>query len=116
MIINGTRYGDHLSGGVGEVDEIYGGAGRDSLRAAGDFDRLYLRSSIFTEVSALSGHLRPDMFVAGTEAADAGDRIIYDQASGNLWYDADGTGGEAPVLFAILSSHPALSAASFDIV
>jgi serralysin len=45
-------------------------------------------------------------FHAGTAAADAADRIIYDQATGRIFYDADGLGGAAQVLFAQLDSKP----------
>jgi len=44
-------------------------------------------------------------------AQDADDRILYDAGSGNLYYDADGSGFEAAVLVATLGSHPVLAAA-----
>ena len=46
------------------------------------------------------GPPNPNAFVLGTQAEDADDRIIYDQATGNLYYDADGSGSGGPVLFA----------------
>lgn len=43
----------------------------------------------------------PESAIAeGTSAKDADDRIIYDQASGNLWLDVDGTGATAQQLVA----------------
>jgi Ca2+-binding RTX toxin-like protein len=39
-------------------------------------------------------------FAAGTAAGDASDRFVFDQASGQLWFDADGSGAAAQVLLA----------------
>ena len=50
---------------------------------------------------------------AGVSAADADDFILYDSASGVVYYDADGNGGGGPVQFASLSSGLALSHADF---
>jgi Ca2+-binding RTX toxin-like protein len=49
---------------------------------------------------------------------DADDRLLYDTGTGALYYDADGTGPTAPVLFAQLgtASHPNLVASDFVIV
>ena len=55
--------------------------------------------------------------MVGTAAADAGDRIIYDAATGNLYYDSDGTGAVAQVLFATLDNMPGnLGAADFLVI
>ena len=42
----------------------------------------------------------------GAAASDADDRIIYDPASGALYFDADGTGAIGQVQFAALVSRP----------
>jgi Ca2+-binding RTX toxin-like protein len=51
-------------------------------------------------------------------ANDANDRIIYEQSSGKLYYDADGSGSGAQIQIAVLgaSSHPSLTATDFLIV
>ena len=52
-----------------------------------------------------------------TQAGDLTDRIIYDSAGGNLYFDADGSGaGSAPILFAILTGAPTLAAADFSVI
>jgi serralysin len=51
-----------------------------------------------------------------TTAHDAGERILYDNGTGNLYYDADGTGAAAAKLFATLSSVPTIAASDFFIV
>jgi Ca2+-binding RTX toxin-like protein len=59
-----------------------------------------------------------DFFTLGTAAADANDRIVYDQTTGNLLYDADGTGATAAVQFATLgaTTHPVIAFTDFLMV
>jgi Ca2+-binding RTX toxin-like protein len=50
-------------------------------------------------------------------AHDADDRIVYNTATGALYYDADGIGGEAAIQFATLSGSPDhLTAADFAVL
>jgi Ca2+-binding RTX toxin-like protein len=42
--------------------------------------------------------------------------ILYDQGTGELFYDVDGSGGAAAIKFAAVSAGTALSAAHFFIV
>jgi len=124
-LLVGGAGGDALAGGLGD-DVLTGGAGRDAFlfdAAIGptnvdhltDFhhgvDRIDLRHAIFTALNP-SGKLPAGMFFAGAKAHDASDRIVYDQAHGRLFYDPDGTGAQGKVLFAILDSHPTLTAAA----
>ena len=48
--------------------------------------------------------------------ADADDHIIYDAASGALFYDADGVGGAAATRFAILQNTAAIDAEDFFVI
>ena len=59
------------------------------------------------------GALASGAFRIGKTAVDANDRILYDAATGNLWYDRDGNGSAAAVQFAKLSTGLALTAADF---
>ena len=65
---------------------------------------------------ATHGALAPGAFAFGTVAQDADDRILYDIASGALFFDADGAGGAAAVQFAVLSGAPALTAGDFVVI
>ena len=49
-------------------------------------------------------------------AQDADDRIIFNAATGNLFYDRDGTGAAAALQFARANGLPSLTNADFVIV
>jgi Ca2+-binding RTX toxin-like protein len=86
-----------------------------------DKDRIELDDDVFSAFNAsITGRLGRERFHSGdgeTSAADADDRIVYDTATGILYYDADGAGGVPSVPFAIVgeSSHPALRGLDFVI-
>ncbi|WP_127998138.1 beta strand repeat-containing protein [Piscinibacter defluvii] len=121
---------DLLIGGNGN-DVLTGHAGGDLFRFTGvpnagsnsdritDFvaadDTIQLDDAGFVGVGAL-GALAAGAYRAGTAAADASDRVIYDSATGKLYFDADGNGAGAQVLFATLTAGTALSVADFVIV
>ena len=52
----------------------------------------------------------------GTVAADANDYLVYNQATGALFYDADGNGAGAAVQIALLGTHPVLTNADFVVI
>jgi Ca2+-binding RTX toxin-like protein len=133
--INGGDGNDTINGGAG-LDRLTGGLGADtfvfstlattsfgsSVDTVTDFnssegDKLAFSKAVFTGLGAI-GALGADAFYAGTAAHGASDRIIYDSASGKVYYDADGTGSKAAVLVATLGDvvHPALSFADILIV
>lgn len=116
---------DTLDGGAG-ADTLTGGAGLDSFVFSGslngsdriiDFvvvdDTIGLAAASF---AALGGTVDATEFVIGTGAGDANDFLIYNSTAGALYYDADGAGGTAQVLFARLASGLALTNADFSIV
>ncbi|HEY5712574.1 MAG TPA: calcium-binding protein [Allosphingosinicella sp.] len=119
---------DTLNGGTGS-DALFGGNGADTfafttaLGAANvdliaDFvsgtDKIALDDAIFTGLGL--GALNANAFVNGSTAQDADDRILYDAATGNLFFDADGNGAGAAVLFATLQGHPVLAASDFQVI
>ena len=127
-VITGGTGNDILRGGLG-ADTLIGGAGNDRhlfdsaigggnidaiLGFASGSDRIWLDDSVFTQLG--TGPLAANAFVIGTGAGDADDRILYDQASGALYYDADGNGAGAAVQFATLSGAPALAASDFVVI
>jgi len=118
---------DTLSGGTGH-DVLGGGLGEDGFRfdttlnaaknvdAILDFsvadDSIFLDRDIFTGLAA-DGPLAAGAFQAGTVALDADDRILFDAATGHLFYDGDGIGGAAAILFATVTPGLVLTSADF---
>ncbi len=76
-------------------------------------DRIGLDSGIF---GLPEGALNANAFVVGTAAQDADDRIIYNQATGALMFDADGTGAQAAQLFGYVNAPISLDASFFVVV
>lgn len=129
--LNGMAGNDTLIGGSA-ADWIDGGSGADVMTGGAGADRFYLANSggvdeitdfdpaddtIILSVGASIGGASAYRFAAGaTEAADADDRIIYDTATGALYYDADGVGGVASVQIALFTNKAALTVADFVIV
>ena len=63
-----------------------------------------------------NGKLAKDAFALGKKALDAEDRIVYDAATGNLFYDADGTGKIAAIKLAVLANKAKLSVSDFLVI
>jgi VCBS repeat-containing protein len=97
--LNGCLGRDQLAGGDGADEFRFGAAGSANYDRITDFatgtDRIGLNGSQF---GLAEGALAEGSFVAGTEALDADDRVIYDQTTGELYLDADGAGGAAKQL------------------
>ncbi|MGX7894896.1 calcium-binding protein [Tsuneonella sp. HG222] len=78
-------------------------------------DKLAISSAAFGGVLT-PGALPSDRFLVGSAAGDSNDRFVYDQASGKLYFDADGNGSGAPVLMAMFLNHDPVAASDFVIV
>ena len=55
-------------------------------------------------------------FHSGAAATSANHRIVFNQATGQLFYDADGNGAGAATLFGLLTPGTVLTASSFEMV
>jgi Ca2+-binding RTX toxin-like protein len=125
--LSGGTGNDSLNGGAGN-DKLTGGAGLDIFRFSSalsattnvdtltDFnpadDILQIENSVYTKLAA-TGVLSASNFRASTtgNAADSNDFVLYDTDSGQLFYDADGSGSGVKVLVATLTGLPVLTAA-----
>lgn len=132
--MNGAAGADTLVGGSGN-DTMTGGTGADrfdfssALNAATNVDRITdfsvvddlirLDNDVFTAFVTENVALAAAAFKSGagfTAGQDADDRIVYSTTTGDLYYDADGSGAGASVLFATLAGAPAITAADFFIM
>lgn len=120
---------DALVGGIGH-DTLTGGVGADSfifdtapsannVDTITDFnvadDAIQLENAIFTRFTT-TGALNVANFVVGATAIDANDYLIYNDTTGELLYDADGSGAGVSVEIAILGTNLNLSTADFIII
>src|SRR5436190_1353978 len=64
-----------------------------------DQDTIGLSRTLFTKIGD-TGPLKDKFFHVGTHAADKNDSIIFNSATGKLYYDSDGRGSSDQVLFA----------------
>jgi Ca2+-binding RTX toxin-like protein len=117
--LNGGAGGDYMAGFGGADNFAFttalGGGNVDHLA---DFsavdDTILLENAVFTGLA--NGALAPGAFVAGSAAADADDRIVYNSATGQIFFDADGSGGGAQVLFATVNAGTVLTASDFMVI
>jgi len=119
-VLNGKAGNDTLTGGLGDdifrFDTALGAANVDRIKAFdAAHDSIEIGNAIFKAFAA-PGAVSAGAFHIGAAAADAGDRIVYDSATGALSYDSDGTGAAAAVTFATLDKGLALTAQDFWIV
>ena len=126
---------DTLSGGAGDDtlvgggggDVLTGGVGIDTFRLGGDLkaatftdfvsgvDVIELDNALFT-ILTTEGSLALDAFVNGTKAASESQVLVYDQAKGNLYFDADGSGPGPAVLIGVFTNQALLNAGDFKVV
>lgn len=107
--ISGSAGNDTLDGGLGN-DTLTGGSGADIFKFTSkigstnvdtltdfsvDSDTIQLSKKIFT---SLSKGFSAENFVNGTAAVDTNDYLIYDQTTGALYYDADGSGTKSQAI------------------
>ena len=122
--IFGGEGGDGICGGLGN-DRLTGGSGADRFlfdEALGDNadslldfasgeDSIRLDGAIFEAIE--TGRLDAAAFRDGGNARDADDRILYHPGSGRIFYDADGSGEAAAILFARVEAGSELSHSDF---
>jgi serralysin len=135
----GSRFADTLSGDAG-ANVLGGGAGADRLTGRGGADAFLFSNKPVRSADAdrivdyaveadrvrgdrdafaglgPAGKLAADRFHVGANAADAEDRIVYDRATGGLFYDADGSGSGAAVRFATLAAGLNMTEDEFRVV
>jgi Ca2+-binding RTX toxin-like protein len=129
-ILTGLAGADILNGGLGN-DTLVGGTGSDTfvfdmllgatnVDSISDFslvdDVISLENSIFVGLAEAST-LASDSFVNGLAATAATAQILYNQATGDIYFDADGNtlGGQSAIKFAHVTNGHALSFDDFTV-
>ncbi|RQW43901.1 hypothetical protein EH199_10455 [Novosphingobium sp. LASN5T] len=128
-VLTGATYATEFHGGSGSdtircgsgVDTIYfdtaiGHGDVDTIRSfKSGTDKLVLDSGIFSALGH-GGALAEGAFVIGKQAMTPDQHLLYDKASGDLYYDADGSGAQAAVLFAHFENTATLAAHDFVLI
>lgn len=126
--LSGNAGNDRLDGGKG-IDQLIGGSGADTFvfNAFGsknvdkikDFehniDTIALDHAVFGAAGPV-GDLLSGAFWEGSRAHDASDRVIYNAATGAVYYDVDGTGRAAQVQVAMVLLGTHLDHTDFSII
>lgn len=131
--LSGGARNDTLEG-LGGADRLTGGSGADhfvfnsdatgaAFDTIADFshaegDRIVFDRGVFDGLDGIRA-LGNATFLAADGAREAvtdAQRVIYDTASGALYYDADGAGGDAAAKLAVLVGSPVLAVADFLLI
>jgi subtilase family serine protease len=138
---NDTIFGfggnDKLTGNDGD-DILVGGAGNDNLTGRYGKDIFSFSSPItdgidtITDFNSADDKIRVDVagfggglvagilpqtqFILGSVAQDESDRFIYNQSTGALFFDADGTGSSRQVQIATLSTKPVMDSTNIVVI
>lgn len=126
-ILNGGAGQDTLIGGSGS-DTLIGGTGSDifvfnssnqGIDTITDFisagDRMRVSASNFGG-ELVAGNISASQFVLGLSALDTSDRFIFNQQTGALFFDGDGSGNAAKIQLTILSNGSSMSASDIFVV
>ena len=115
-IIRGNGGNDTLYGGQGTDQFIYDRTS-DPVDLIMDFehgvDKIIFDNSAYTALA--DGPLSASAFATGT-ATTAAHRIVYNNLTGELFYDADGSGAGTQVLIADFNDLPVLTASDFLVI
>jgi Ca2+-binding RTX toxin-like protein len=145
-VFKAGKHNDVLGGGLGN-DRLWGGPGKDTLTGGKgkdvfvfdskpnrrsnldkvkDYvardDAVWLENGIFTKLGKHGTELRPKtlkkaFFTVGTDAKDRNDYLVYDDKTGKLFYDGDGSGARIKAVeSAVFTTKPKLTFTEFCII
>lgn len=123
--LNGGAGADRLEGGTGLDQYVFsaapGTANADTVVGfATASDKIVLDASAYTNLGASGNFAAGDArFAAGAGFASGGDtsdRVVYNTTTGQLWYDADGSGTGAAQLIATLQGAPSIAATDIAVI
>lgn len=135
-ILDGGAGADRLIGSAGR-DTLIGGTGNDLLSGGDGIDQFNFiapneQEDTITDfigaddILGVSGNgfggglalgtLAANQFVLGKIAQDRSDRFIYNQATGDLFFDKDGTGSLGALQIVTFSSKPTLTHSDIQVI
>jgi Ca2+-binding RTX toxin-like protein len=117
--LNGGAGGDYLVGFGGADSFAFTTAlGSGNVDFLADFnaadDVILLENAVFTGLAG--GALPASAFGTGPAGRNNEDLIFYDRATGQIFFDADGNGAGAQVLFATVNAGTVLTASDFMVI
>lgn len=115
--IAGQQGSDLMAGGAGADRFVFDtrlGAPDEIVDFAAGVDTIVLDNAVFRGLAA--GALADNRFHTGANATDAADRVLYDAESGQVLFDADGSGAAAAGIIAVLTPGRALTADDFAVI
>jgi Ca2+-binding RTX toxin-like protein len=131
-VMNGGAGADTLKGALGK-DTSTGGLGNDRFvfgntpsaantdvivdfhNTPGDNDAFHLDNATFAALG-VAGGLNSSLFWVGAAAHDANDRIVYNKATGALYYDTNGNAAGGTYLIATIQNKPTLTFADIVVI
>jgi Ca2+-binding RTX toxin-like protein len=119
--ITGSKVSNILTGGFGNDTFVFNSLlnGTTNVDTITDFtsgsDKIALSKSIFKAFSK-DKTVAAEKLVNGDRAIDANDYLVYDKATGKLYYDADGNEKGGQVQIALIGTDTALTATDFTII
>lgn len=120
-ILNSREGADTMTGGSGDDVFVFNTTASNSTAdLITDFnvadDVIHIENAVFSGINA--GALSSAAFASNTtgNAGDTSDRIIYDNDSGELFYDKDGTGASVKIKFAQVDAGLNLTSADFFVI
>jgi len=141
--LSGGDGNDILTGDAGD-DTLIGGYGYDTLTSGSGFNKFQFNNKyegvdtitdfnsynddinvvqsgfkvkgFFSDVNLLVGTISASQFRLGSKALDSNDYFVYNQSTGALYFDRDGSGSSAQVQIATLSTKVAMSYSDISVV
>ncbi len=104
-VLDGVKGNDLLIGGVGQDIFVLHLGAKPTLKDFDPaFDRIQLNRTEFDQLPSATDPISSDIFLIGSKAETAQQRLIYNPQKQSLLYDSDGNGSNQAVAIGVISS------------
>jgi Ca2+-binding RTX toxin-like protein len=122
--LQGGTWSDTLTGGAGADSFVWAEAGTNHVDRVTDFtpgfDELLFENATLTalgeEGAWAPGDERFHSAPGATSGQEADDRLVYNNSTGSLYYDPDGSGSAAAQIVAVFQGAPAITASDITVI